>query len=212
MIQRRVLVVEDDPFVAGLLRDSLVQHGFVASCAGSTVEAKRLLRSFDPDVALVDVNLGSGPSGVDFVAMLHRSYPAVAPILLSQQASLSDISGVPANVAFLRKSMISDSDYLVQAIEEAARGHGAQIRHSADDELVARLTRTQLEVLRLIALGYTNTQIAAQRNVTTSGAEQAVSALFKTLGLSEASDVVPRVEAARLYIRAKGVPERSATP
>ena len=63
---RRVLVVEDDHFVGSLLAEALRGQGFEVEHAVSAVDAKNLLKNFDPDAALIDVGLGSGPSGIDF--------------------------------------------------------------------------------------------------------------------------------------------------
>lgn len=76
------------------------------------------------------------------------------------------------------------------------------------DELAA-LTRKQREVLHLMAMGYSNAEIARQRGVTVSGVEQAVTAIFKAMSLEVGNHLAPRVEAVRRYISAVGVPERS---
>lgn len=208
MFKRRILIVEDDAFVGALLRESLTGRGFLCEVAVSAVDAKQIITKFDPDVALVDINLGVGPSGIELVEYLAQARPEIAPMLLTQRASVVNASHLPENVAFLRKGMLSDTDYLVDAIEETVRGRGSAIKHQAEDHELAQLSKTQLEVLRLIALGYTNAEIAKERGTTISGAEQSVSTVFKALGLNEPNPLVPRVEAARRYIRAQGFPER----
>ena len=74
---------------------------------------------------------------------------------------------------------------------------------------LAMLTRKQREVLHLMAMGYSNGEIARKRGITVSGVEQAVTAIFKAMDLEVGSELVPRVEAVRRYITAVGVPERS---
>lgn len=208
MIQRHILIVEDDALVGGLLAESLTHRGFVAQSAVSAVDAKRVLRSADPDAALIDIDLGAGPSGLELLDFLTRTRPDIALILLTQRASLGDTAQLPDGVAFLRKSKISDIDYLVDVLEETLRGRDTAVRHSDDEGGIGSLTKTQREVLRLIALGHSNARIAEIRGTTLSGTEQAVGAVFKALGLSESDPIAPRVEAARRYIRAEGLPER----
>jgi DNA-binding response OmpR family regulator len=66
---RRVLLVEDDPFISLALEDMLVEHGLVVVGAASTVaSALRLAASEEIDVALLDVSIG--PERVDPVAEL----------------------------------------------------------------------------------------------------------------------------------------------
>lgn len=208
MIQRQFLIVEDDPLVGGLLADSLGNRGFHTLHVASAVQAKRALRTIDPDVALIDIDLGVGPSGLELLEYFDHSRPEIALVVLSQRASLADVGTLPDGVAFLRKSKVSDADYLVEVIEQTLRGSGTQLRHGEADGGVAALTKMQREVLRLIAMGYSNTQIGQLRGTTTSGAEQSVGAVFKALGLSESDPTAPRVEAARRYIQAEGLPER----
>lgn len=73
---------------------------------------------------------------------------------------------------------------------------------------IDRLTASQLEVLQLIAMGYSNAEIARRRSQTVSGVEQLVTAMFRSLGLRGKAEVNPRVEAVRMYVRVAGVPER----
>ena len=62
--QRRILIVEDDAFMGSLMAGALNNEGFDAKLALSAVAAKRQLKTFDPDVVLVDIDLGEGPNGI----------------------------------------------------------------------------------------------------------------------------------------------------
>jgi DNA-binding NarL/FixJ family response regulator len=72
------------------------------------------------------------------------------------------------------------------------------------------LTPAQFELLRLIAMGYSNDQIAQERGVTLRSVESLVNRLFVALGLSSDARSNARVKAAMLYARVMGVP-RSAS-
>jgi DNA-binding NarL/FixJ family response regulator len=93
------------------------------------------------------------------------------------------------------------------SVEERATGAVVSVGAFMGDSL-AVLTRKQREVLHLMAMGYSNGEIARKRGITVSGVEQAVTAIFKAMDLEVGSEVVPRVEAVRRYIMAVGVPER----
>ncbi len=72
---RRALILDDDPMV-GVLLDNLVgSFGFTTGRARTVSEARKMLKSLDPDVVLVDIDLGHGPSGLDFARILGRSHP-----------------------------------------------------------------------------------------------------------------------------------------
>ena len=206
---RRVLVVEDDHFVGSLLAEALRGQGFEVEHVASAVEAKKSLKTFDPDAALIDVGLGAGPSGIELARFLREKHPLIAPILLTKQLVGAEAEAIPAGVGFLKKSLISDTAYLVGALEDALRERDNPIRHDPLAEPALEvLTRNQREVLHLLALGYSNAEIAKRRGITVSGAEQNVSAIFKAFGVDKAESLVPRVEVVRRYIAAVGLPER----
>lgn len=208
--KRRVLVVEDDPFVGSLLAEALRGQGFEVLQVDSALAAKKALKTFDPDAALLDIGLGTGPSGIDLAQYLRLKHPDIAPILLTRQSVGTDAAAIPEGVGFLRKSLISDTTYLVSALEDALRDRGNPVRHDAIIEPALRaLTKNQREVLHLLALGYSNAEIAKKRGITVSGAEQNVTAIFKAFGLDRNNAVDRRVEVVRRYIAAVGIPERS---
>lgn len=208
MNPRRVLIVEDDVFVAGLLEQSLRSNGFETAIAHSAVKARAELETFEPDVALIDVELGDGPNGTELMSVIVRTHPETAVLMMTQRAAIAPGIELPEGVAFLLKSKITDAPALVEAIENTIRGLGHLARHSAEAGELAGLTRVQEEVLRMIALGYSNTRIAQERGVTRSGAEQAVSSVLRALNITDTEYSVPRVEAARRYIAARGVPKQ----
>lgn len=209
MNTRRILVVEDDVFVAGLLSESLQANGFTTAMAHTALEAKAVIADFEPDVTLIDIELGDGPSGAELMALIVRAHPEIAVVMMTQRAAFADGLRFPDGVGFLLKSKITEPTALVHAIESTIRGQGNTIRHVDEGRDLAELTRVQEEVLRMIALGYSNARIAEARGITQSGAEQAVSSVLKALRIKEGSGSVPRVEAARRYIASRGVPHES---
>ncbi|MFT4231389.1 MAG: response regulator transcription factor [Leucobacter sp.] len=210
MVERRVLIVEDDVFVTGLLGEVLGREGFVTAHASDAASARRVADSFDPDAALIDIDLGEGPSGLDLVRAFELTRPDLVAVILTARASASTMDGLPPGVGFIRKSMISEPGALIEALDSALRRGGEGIRLDLDAQhRVDALSPSQREVLRLIALGLSNAEIARRRGVTRSGAEQAVGTVFRKLGLVHDDEIVPRVEASRLYIEAWGLPSRT---
>ena len=70
------------------------------------------------------------------------------------------------------------------------------------------LTPKQHEVLRLMALGYTNAAVARLTNAAESSVERWAAGIFKALGIDTKGDINPRVEAVRRFIGSAGLPER----
>ena len=76
----RVLVVEDEPKMAALLRRGLVEDGYAADVAGTGEEALRMARAVPYDAIVLDVML-PGVGGVDVCRQL-RSSAVWSPILM----------------------------------------------------------------------------------------------------------------------------------
>jgi two-component system, NtrC family, response regulator AtoC len=78
----RVLVVDDDPNIGAMLRDLLVELGYVVKNAVRGVEALHLVRVFEPDVVLLDL-LMPEMSGAEVLDLLRRDHPTVPVIVVT---------------------------------------------------------------------------------------------------------------------------------
>ncbi len=213
--QRRVLILEDDEFTGSLIAGALANEGFDTEYALSAADAKRKLGTFDPDAVLVDIDLGAGPNGLDFVQMVRKNHPDVAAILLSKHGDVATAgipeSRIPDGVAYLRKSLIHSTQKLAAAIDEALSGHANSLRHDRHSSgMLGSLTKTQRETLRLMALGHTNGEIARLRGTSVSSVEQVVAAIYRAFELAhDDATTVARVEAIRRYVAESGLPPRT---
>lgn len=211
---RKILIVEDEDLLASLLSETLVTHGFVVETASNVVKAREAVREFDPDAVLLDISLGEGPSGVDLAYALHTQHPEIAIIFLTKHptpkaAGLSK-GDLPPNCGFLRKDLVRDTDYLLACIDAVMTDSPDGVRHDREaTALVAELDAKHLEVLRLIALGYTNEQIGKVKGASQTTVERWCAEVFRALGIDTKGIVNPRVEAARRYIAVAGIPDRS---
>ena len=86
-VKRRILVVEDDPALARILRDNLVVEGFQVECVGDGSRAVAAARDFAPDLALLDVTL-PGMNGFDLCQIWNRSqqFPVIMLTARGQKA------------------------------------------------------------------------------------------------------------------------------
>jgi DNA-binding response OmpR family regulator len=78
----RILVVDDEPPVAMLLREALLHAGYLVKVAVSGTEALKLLPVFQPDVVLLDVMM-PGLSGIDVLEHLRRDHPTVPVVMVT---------------------------------------------------------------------------------------------------------------------------------
>lgn len=208
---RRAMVVEDDSFTRSLVAHLLRSAGFeVCECASSAA-AIDAFEAFDPDVLIVDVQLGEAPNGAQLAEALRLRAPYLGVLVISN-FPVAETAGMgqslPAGAAFLHKSAIEDSQVLLDAIDSALVDSLPRIVRSAPDgeTPLARLSPAQLAILHQIALGFSNAEIARQRGTSLRNVEKLVSRTFAALGVSEDAAKNPRVEATRIYIETMGIP------
>jgi two-component system nitrate/nitrite response regulator NarL len=172
----RVLLVDDhDLFRSGLV-NLLSEHGLhVVGEAENGDVALRLVRELAPDVVIMDLNM-PGPSGVEVIRQIAAIAPLTRVVVLTISADDSDVINAVMGGAcgYLLKD--SSVDQLIAGIRSAAAGESLispqiaakmlQIlraqRSSVDaaETIRAELSDREIEVLKLIANGNDNAQIA----------------------------------------------------
>lgn len=209
-ITRTIVVVENESLLRDLIARSLEGAGFHVSTAANAADAKRAVKAADPDACVVDIELGSGPNGFDFADYLGRESPDVGVVFLTNLPDPRfvdrDLKTVKQNQAYLRKSQLVDSKELVEAVNAVLKEvNVTNYRHDKnEDRPLAALSRRQISVLKLVADGYSNAQIAEVRGTTVRAVEGMISRIFNSLGVDAAGSGNARVEATKLYLSAAG--------
>jgi CheY-like chemotaxis protein len=104
----RLLIVDDNPQFLDAAKDLLEQQGIeVVAVAATSDDAARFVEKFDPDVVLVDVDLGP-ESGFDLAARLaaERDVPVVLVSAYSE-TEFADLIAGSAAVGFISKAELS---------------------------------------------------------------------------------------------------------
>ena len=207
-----MLVVEDDRLTLGLLAEILTQAGFVVGAADSVARARIMWDRMEPDAVVLDVDLGPGVNGFDLADAFTAQTPSLAVLFLS---TLPDArfagrnpDSLPVGVGYVRKDQISEPRVLIEALDAVLRGSELDTpRQDLDPERpMAGLTRTQIEVLRMVALGMTNQQIANERGTSTRAVHNVLSRSMALIGADMTDEGSARVVAAREFIKAAGLP------
>jgi DNA-binding response OmpR family regulator len=100
----KLLVVDDEQYIRFFLERLLTREGYkVVTASEGTAALAALPQGFD--LALLDINLGRGPNGLDILDAIHQSYPEMVVILLTGQGTLETA------VAALRRGA---HDYLLK--------------------------------------------------------------------------------------------------
>lgn len=202
----RVGMVEDDPLIRSLISDALSRRDDIdmVSISSSGPDLVALAKTRGVDVALLDVHLGSGPSGFDIAQALRRASPGIGIVFLSSVKDPRLLGYAPATLPkgarYVLKSELSDVSRLAETIIDTANDS-----FHADEELPSiPFTHTQIEILRLVASGYSNQAIATERVVTERAVEAAITRLADHLGLKETPGVNQRVHIAAMFFRQMG--------
>ena len=200
----KVIIVDDHLMVRDGLKVFLSVHEDieVVADAGNGRKALELCRQLHPDVVLMDIVMPEmdGPTAT---ALLREQCPEVQVIALTTfvEEDLVHQAIQAGAISYLLKDV--HPDRLAQAIRDACIGKGtidasaAQALMPANDQptgLKSTLTERELEVLRLLAQGTLNKEIAQTLNISLGTVRFHTSNIYEKLGVNN------RTEAAHLAL------------
>ncbi len=198
----RVLVIDDHAVVRSgirLLLDAEEDIEVVAE-AGTAEEGVRAARLEKPDVVLLDVVM-PGKSGIEATPDIRAAAKSAEVLVLSMQDDPSYVREAFAAGAsgYVLKEAVDVE--VVQAVREVAAGRkyvhpalGARLAAAeAEDAMKAAsdpLSEREREVLRLLALGHTNQEIAKMLYISVRTAETHRAHIMQKLGLQTRAELV----------------------
>lgn len=211
---RKLVVVEDEPLMASLLAESLTSANFLVKTAPDAATARKVIDRFDPDILLLDISLGDGPSGVHLAHAVHETRPDIAILILTKhpdaKSATADGLDLPPNVGFLRKHLVNDIAYLINAINKVLADRHSEVRQDQPAiSPLAPLKSQAVKVLNLVAQGYNNTEIALRMNLSVKSVERWIETIYRELNIDSKGVINPRVEAARQYYIFAGITHRT---
>jgi DNA-binding NarL/FixJ family response regulator len=201
MMTIRIVVVDDHPIVRdGLVAVLSTQPDFeVVGEASSGPEAIQQVRAIQPDVILLDLEM-PGMDGVETLQCLRDIDPAVRVIVFTAfdtderivkavQAGAQGylLKGVPRDEIFNAIRVVHAGGALLQPV--VASKLLRQVSRDAQPELDS-LTERELEVLRLMAQGQMNKEIAAALVISERTVKFHVSAILSKLGAGNRTEAV----------------------
>ncbi len=188
--QVSLLVVDDHEVVHWGLRSVLGAAPWVARClaAHDGAEALELARRFQPQVAIVDLFVGT-ESGADISQRLRAISPDTKVLLISGAGRISAAAARAAGAAgFISKD--SPAEEIVQAVRQVAQGRA--VFDAGEANFPGGLSAREREVLGLMATGATNAEIAAQLFLSPHTVKDHASALYRKLGVRNRAEAVQR--------------------
>ena len=203
----RVVVADDNALLREGIASLLEGAGHeVVGRSGSADDLLLKVRSYTPDVAIVDVRMppNNADDGLVAAAEIRRSHPSVGVLVLSQHLEptymLELVGDDASGVGYLLKDRVREVAEFVDAVERVAAGGTAfdpevvkslvgGHRRSVLDELTDR----ERTVLSLIAEGRSNRAVAKQHYLSPRAVERHVQGIFQKLGLPDTEDDNRRV-------------------
>ena len=212
----RVAIAEDSVLLREGLARLLDDEGIevVAQCSDPD-DLLLKVRSYSPDVAIVDIRLPPthNDEGLRAALAIREQHPGVAVLVLSQYVelglALTLLADSAEGVGYLLKDRISDVDEFVAALRRVANGGSALdpiivstlVSKERPDDPLGQLTPREREVLELMASGASNQGIADKLVITVRAVEKYVSSIFTKLGLPSTGSESRRVLAVLTFLR-----------
>jgi len=194
----RIVIADDHPVVRAGLHAVLdvVDDIDVVGEASTPDEAVELAASLVPDLVLMDLRFGQERTGADATRQIRQVEAAPYVLVLTNYDSDGDILG--AVEAGASGYLLKDAPpaELLAAVRAAAAGESA-LAPAVASRLLARmraprvsLSSREIEVLRLVADGASNTEVGARLHITDATVKSHLVHVFSKLGVSSRTAAV----------------------
>ena len=214
----RLIIAEDDVLLREGIARILGDEGYeVVAQAGDRDDLLDKVRAHHPDIVVTDIQMPPTftRDGIAAALQIRREHPEVAVVVLSQHidtpGALELLTLGAERIGYLLKSRVLDLDEVLDSISRVVGG-GSSIDPEIISSMVRRgvrdhhdngvglLTPRRLEVLQLMAQGYSNARIARELGVTEKAVDRSIALIFQTLELPPDRDEHRRVIAVMRYL------------
>ena len=195
-----IIIVDDHPLfrIGTKMAIQRGSHTVVGEASNATA-LRQLLNDTTPDLILLDIILGNGPSGVDIARQLKADKPEIKILVLSIDTSLNTIKelleiGIDG---FVSKN--APDDEVLQAIDAVSNGQpyfGTDIDRIVQAVMTTQRLKDNLfsereqEIIRAICQGGSNKDIAQKTNISLRTVETHKTNIFRKIGITNSVDLV----------------------
>ena len=197
----KIVIVDDDIFVSGALTTILEASGKVTVAASGTdgKEAAELYKIHQPDVLLMDIRMKE-KSGLDASAEILEEFPDAKILLLT---TFSDDEYIVKALKLGAKGYLLKQDYAsilpaLRAVYSGQTVFGQEIVSKIPDLIqkkenfdysVCEINEKEKEIIRLVANGYSNKEIAAEMYLGEGTVRNYLSSILDKLQLRDRTQV-----------------------
>jgi DNA-binding NarL/FixJ family response regulator len=192
-----VLIVDDHEVVRQGLA-AIFKHNGLRSCGEATTpeEAVRLARRHKPDVVLLDVRLGNR-DGIEAIKKIRAAAPDTKVVVLSAFDTSIYVARAVSAGAHDYVLKTASAAQIVAAISSAAAGTlparsgtlrrmaGAMANRDVSADASVALTPRESQVLRLVAMGLSNQEIADSLEISVETVKEHVQNLLRKTSLAD---------------------------
>jgi DNA-binding NarL/FixJ family response regulator len=211
----RILILDCNRFELATLADSLrMQSLDVVGQAPNIDSAIQLFRATSPDSIILNLQ-GCDRSCLDLLHSLREIDSKVGIVLLTEASDLRlygiTEADLPIGTQLIEKLALNDLREIRSAVD-AASATGRRTRWIANiwNSSLGSLTDVQVETLRLLALGLSNSDIGKARFVSEKSVEQTITRIAQHLNVVHEKGRNMRVTLASEYFRWLGAPREHA--
>jgi DNA-binding NarL/FixJ family response regulator len=201
----KVLLVDDHPLVREGLVNLISQQADLQICgeAGNEPQALELIRTVQPNVAIVDISLESG-SGIELIKSIKAMFPAVTVLVLSmhdeslyaERALRAGARGYVMKREATKKviqairCVLAGQLYVSDKIAALMAEKFIEGRTAASTSPIEQLSNRELEVFQLLGLGHSTRQIADHLHVGFKTVQAYCARIKEKLKLANATELL----------------------
>jgi DNA-binding NarL/FixJ family response regulator len=201
----KVLLVDDHPLVREGLVNLISQQADLQICgeAGNEPQALELIRTVQPDVAIVDISLETG-SGIELIKSIKAMFPAVTVLVLSmhdeslyaERALRAGARGYVMKREATKKviqairCVLAGQLYVSDKIAARMAEKFVEGRPAATASPIEQLSNRELEVFQLLGLGHNTRQIADHLHVGFKTVQAYCARIKEKLKLANATELL----------------------
>ena len=194
-----ILVVEDEPFIAQDIADFLEEVGYqVQDICYDAAAAEKSLKNAQPDLCILDVNLGKGPDGIALAQKINQNWQ-LPFIFLTSYTDDTTLERAKATRPYGYISKPINFDSLKSTIKIALHNFHNQSEPKAltieniNRALISELTPREFELLKDIYEGKTNKQLTALHYISLSTVKTHVQRIYEKFDCHSRSELIAQI-------------------